>query len=42
MPKRIPQEVRKEIRRLYDDGRGMSPMEIARLTGASYSSVYHL
>ena len=40
MPKRIPEETRKEIGRLYDNGRGISPAEIARQTGVSYASVY--
>ena len=40
MPKRIPDEVRDEINRLYDAGRGMSPKEIARRIGVPYSSVY--
>ena len=40
MPKRIPEEVREEISRLYDDGIGLSPTEIARQTGISYASVY--
>ena len=40
MPKRIPQEIREEIQRLYDDGKGVSPAEITRQTGVSYASVY--
>ena len=40
MPKRIPQETREEIQRLYDDGRGISSAKIARQTGVSYASVY--
>ena len=40
MPKRIPEEAREEISRLYDDGRGASPAEIARQVGVSYASVY--
>ena len=42
MPRRIPDEKREEIIRLYDNGGGMSPAEIARQTGVSYSSVYGL
>jgi len=40
MPKRIPEETREEISRLYDNGRGLSPAEIARQIGVSYASVY--
>ena len=40
MPKRIPQETREEIQRLYDEGRGISLAEIALQTGVSYASVY--
>ena len=42
MTKRIPDESRKEIIRLYDNGSGLTPAEIARQTGVSYSSVYGL
>ena len=42
MPRRIPDETRKEIIRLYDNGSGLSPAEIARQTDISYSSVYGL
>ena len=42
MPKRIPEEVREEISRLYDDGIGLSLTEIARQTGISYASVYEM
>ena len=38
MQRRIPQEVREEINRLYNDGLRLS--EIARQTGVSYPSVY--
>ena len=40
MPKRISNELREEISRLYDDGKGRSPAEISRQTGISYFSVY--
>jgi ribosome-binding protein aMBF1 (putative translation factor) len=40
MPRRIPDEVREEISRLYDDGNGLKPAEIARVTGVSYASAY--
>ena len=42
MRKRIPERAREEIIRLYDNGSGLSPAEIARQTGVSYSSVYGL
>ncbi len=38
MPRRIPEEEREEISRLYDQG--LRPSEIARQTGVSYASVY--
>ena len=38
MARKIPQETRKEINRLYDEG--LRPSEIARQTGVSYASVY--
>lgn len=40
MSKRIPDEIRQEISRLYNNGKGLSPTEIARQTGVSYFSVY--
>ncbi len=40
MPKRIPEEIRAEIQRLYDSG--LKPSEIARRTLVSYCSVYDL
>src|SRR3989338_6756603 len=40
MPKMIPKETREEIQRLYDDGKEISPAEIARQTVVSYASVY--
>ena len=42
MPKKIPPETKEEIIRLYDNGRGLNPLEIVRQTGVSYSSVYGL
>ena len=42
MAKRIPEETRVEIIRLYDQGRGLSSAKIARQTKVSYSSVYGL
>lgn len=42
MPKRLPEETREEIIRLYDNDNGLTPVEIARQTGVSYSSVYGL
>jgi len=40
MGKRISEEVREEVERLYDKGKGLSSKEIARQTGASYSFVH--
>jgi len=40
MPKKISKEIQEEITRLYDDGRGMSLMRIARKIGISYNSIY--
>ena len=40
MSGRIPQEKKEEIQRLYDNGKGMSPAEIARQTGIPYQTVY--
>ncbi len=42
MPKRISNETKEEIMKLYDNGSGLSPIEIARQTGVSYPSVYGL
>ena len=42
MVKILPKETREEIIRLYDNGSGLTPAEIARQTGVSYSSVYGL
>ena len=42
MVKRIPEETREEIMRLYDDGNGLSPTEIVKRTEMPYSSVYGL
>ena len=42
MPKRLPEETREEIIRLYDNGSGLTPTQIARQTRVSYSSVYGL
>lgn len=42
MPKKIPGKTRKRIIRLYDKGSGLSPPEIARRIGVSYSCVYGL
>jgi len=42
MPKRIPEETREEISRLYDNSNGLSPAEIARQTGFSYALVYRM
>ena len=42
MPKRISNETKEEIMKLYDHGSGLSPIEIARQTGVSYPSVYGL
>ena len=40
MYKRISEEVRAEIQRLYKDGNGITPIEIARQTGVKYDTVY--
>ena len=40
MYKRISEEVRAEIQRLYNDGNGITPTEIARQTGVKYHTVY--
>lgn len=40
MPRRIPENVRVKISKLYDNGGGMSLSEISKQTGVSYSSVY--
>ncbi|MDP6642073.1 MAG: helix-turn-helix transcriptional regulator [Candidatus Nanoarchaeia archaeon] len=42
MPRRIPDETKEKIIRLYDNGSGLSPAEIAKQTDISYSSVYGL
>lgn len=42
MQYRIPDETKEDIQRLFDDGKGISPAEIARRTGISYTTVYSL
>ncbi|MEK6830918.1 MAG: helix-turn-helix domain-containing protein, partial [Nanoarchaeota archaeon] len=42
MSKKIPEEKKEEIIRLYDKGNGMSLKEIAQQIGVSYPSVYGL
>lgn len=40
MPKRIPEGIGEEISKLYNNGKGLSPAEIARQTGITYSTIY--
>jgi len=40
MLKKLPEETREEIIKLYDNGSGLTPTEVARQTGVSYSYVY--
>ena len=40
MPRKIPEETKAEIGRLYNEG--LKPSEIAKQTGVSYSSAYEM
>ena len=42
MSKRISEEERNEIKRLYDNGNGFPPAEIAKRTGFDYHFIYRL
>jgi hypothetical protein len=42
MAKKIPEKVKEEIVRLYDNGNGLNPRQISERIDVSYSSVYKL